>query len=131
MFKQKKISNLLCSNVYQDKVPFQRAPMEEASSPSLNRVVRETRHIGRTLLWKTPESEEAKTRARESLMPPNLSMCPLSVNQSESIRLDSQLRGWFRQDPGTTSNGTKIEDNEAPPASTHQHQQQLRYFKQF
>ena len=107
----------LCSGVYQDKVPFQQTPVNVVS-PSLSRVQRETRHIGRTLLWKTSESVDAKTRAKESPMP-NLSMCPLSVNQSESIRLDNQLRGWFRQDPGTTSNGTNIEYNEAP-ASTHQ-----------
>lgn len=39
-------------------------------------------------------------------------MCPVMVNQSESIRLDNQLRGWFRLEPGTISNETVIEPPE-------------------
>ena len=32
-------------------------------------------------------------------------ICPMFLNQSESVRLDSQLRGWFQVDP-SMANGT-------------------------
>ena len=94
------------SGIYKDQIPLHTSPLE-TSSPSLSRANRETRHIGRTLLWKTStEALEAKLRGNL----PNPSMCPLLVNQSESIRLDNQLRGWFRLDPGPVSNITDIDD---------------------
>jgi hypothetical protein len=102
--------NLCFSGIYPDQLPLQK-PID-VSAPSLDRVSRETRHIGRTLLWKT--LTEAETRDR-LLPPPNVSMCPLSVNQSESIRLDNQLRGWFRLDPEIISNATSIEENNHIP----------------
>ena len=92
------------SGIYEpNKVPLQ--PI--SGSPVQPRVVREPRHVGRTLLWKT----EAENRARDpgSIPPAVSTMCPVLVNQSESIRLDNQLRGWFRLEPGTVSNETTIE----------------------
>ncbi len=102
----------LCfSGIYPDHIPLHK-PVD-LSAPSLDRVSRETRNIGRTLLWKTLTEPETRDRL---LPPPNVSMCPLSVNQSESIRLDNQLRGWFRLDPEIIANVTNIEDsNEIPP----------------
>ena len=99
---------LFCfSGIYQpNKIPLQTSSAGLAS-PSPARVVREPRHVGRTLLWKT----ETENRPRDTgSIPPSVStMCPVLVNQSESIRLDNQLRGWFRLEPGTANNETTID----------------------
>ncbi len=60
-------------------------------------------HHGRSLLWSDdgddgnviPSAPAANASA--SAGPPPI--CPMYFNQTESIRLDSQLRGWFRVDP--------------------------------
>ena len=92
-----------------EKTPFRTQPTEFVSPSHGPRVVREARHVGRTLLWKTED------RSTESAPLPGVStMCPVLVNQSESIRLDNQLRGWFRLDPVNGSNETKIEAAETP-----------------
>ena len=49
---------------------------------------------GRSLLWATgdEEGESADYPANATSSP----ICPMYLNQSESVRLDSQLRGWFQ-----------------------------------
>lgn len=47
---------------------------------------------GRSLLWAQDDlSEENVTKASP--------ICPMFINQTESLRLDNQLRGWFTEDP--------------------------------
>lgn len=51
---------------------------------------------GRTLLWtprdQIPEEVEQSFRKNTSMPQP---MCPMHINQSESIRLDKELRRWI------------------------------------
>lgn len=63
-------------------------------------------HIGggRSLLWAPEEEVDPALNVSVS------SMCPMYINQSESIRLDNQLRGWFQIDP--------IAKNRSEPAKT-------------
>ena len=61
----------------------------------------ESQHIGRSLLWTETETE--------NVVPSNTTMCPMYFNQTESIRLDNQLRGWFKLDPNV-ANSTLIPD---------------------
>ncbi|XP_059093189.1 cyclic AMP-dependent transcription factor ATF-6 alpha-like isoform X2 [Tigriopus californicus] len=47
---------------------------------------------GRSLLWAQEDlSEDNITKASP--------ICPMFINQTESLRLDNQLRGWFTEDP--------------------------------
>ena len=38
-------------------------------------------------------------------------ICPMYLNQSESVRLDSQLRGWFQVSDGSSNLMTNRLDN--------------------
>ena len=56
------------------------------------------RDAGRSLLWvdePQPESEEGGGDLLANIS----SQCATNVNQTESIRLDSELRGWFKVEP--------------------------------
>ena len=56
------------------------------------------RDAGRSLLWvddPRPESEETSGDLLANIS----SQCGTNVNKTESIRLDSELRGWFRVEP--------------------------------
>ena len=50
---------------------------------------------GRSLLWAPQPDSLNKTYTNSSSSP----ICPMFLNQSESIRLNSQLRGWFKEEP--------------------------------
>ncbi|OAD57031.1 Cyclic AMP-dependent transcription factor ATF-6 alpha, partial [Eufriesea mexicana] len=72
-----------------------------------------TRH-GRTLLWSSKdqaqEEDEDNFRKNISMSQP---MCPMHINQSESIRLDYELRRWIggksNQDNWTTLKKAKLD----------------------
>jgi hypothetical protein len=106
----------LCSSGINKNLTAFPEPPIGASGPQNHRVFRETQHVGRTLLWKTaPEIRIPEPEIRKTDPSPKVSMCPVLVNQSESIRLDNQLRGWFRLGPETLSNMTHVK----APASAH------------
>lgn len=66
---------------------------EVSKSDAFSRI----RHGGRSLLWE----DEQQMNNNESFIPSVNSsspVCPMYFNQSESIRLDNQLRGWFKKD---------------------------------
>ena len=53
------------------------------------------REPGRSLLWVDEPRAESEENSGELLA--NISsQCTTNVNQTESIRLDNELRGWFR-----------------------------------
>ena len=55
---------------------------------------------GRSLLWAATADEEGESAdypANATSSP----ICPMYLNQSESVRLDSQLRGWFQVSVGS------------------------------
>ncbi|KAL1131849.1 hypothetical protein AAG570_011460 [Ranatra chinensis] len=56
--------------------------------------------LGRTLLWAQQESTAANTSSAE---PP--AMCPLYVNQTESLRLEKELRRWIAVDSRSGASG--------------------------
>ena len=59
------------------------------------------RDAGRSLLWvdePSAEREERRENSRDFLGNVS-SQCTTNVNQTESIRLDSELRGWFKVEP--------------------------------
>ncbi|CAK9810656.1 Cyclic AMP-dependent transcription factor ATF-6 alpha [Anthophora plagiata] len=76
---------------------------------------RYTRH-GRTLLWTSKDQiqEEDEDGFRKNISIPQL-MCPMHINQSESIRLDYELRRWIGgksdQDDWAILKKTKLEAN--------------------
>ena len=56
------------------------------------------RDAGRSLLGVDPPSPESEETSGDVLA--NISSrCTTNVNQTESIRLDSELRGWFKVEP--------------------------------
>ena len=56
------------------------------------------REPGRSLLWVDEPRAETEENSGELLA--NISsQCTTNVNQTESIRLDNELRGWFRVEP--------------------------------
>merc|ERR1719229_633698 len=65
---------------------------------------------GRSLLWATGEEEEGDSAAAAypvaNASSSSSPICPMYLNQSESVRLDSQLRGWFQVDPSVGANVT-------------------------
>ena len=56
------------------------------------------RDAGRSLLWvDEPRAETEETTG--DILANISSQCTTNVNQTESIRLDTELRGWFRVEP--------------------------------
>lgn len=51
-------------------------------------------HSSRNLLWAEPEIENITSEYRHSTQP----TCPLHINETESLRLDSELRRWIGVD---------------------------------
>lgn len=55
---------------------------------------------GRSLLWTDIDNQESEEHTEQfnktTIQQP---MCPMYINQTESIRLDSELRRWIGQDP--------------------------------
>lgn len=68
--------------------------------------IAEPHHFGRSLLW--AETEPASNISTNSSSNPG-TMCPMYFNQTESRRLDNQLRGWFKLDP-TVANVSTVSD---------------------
>ena len=66
-----------------------------------NPIPLETHHFSRSLLWSDSDSDAAdpKAAANSSTTATTTTMCPMYFNQTESLRLDNQLRGWFKLDP--------------------------------
>lgn len=60
-----------------------------------------------------PESEESSGE-RGELLANISSQCTTNVNQTESIRLDSELRGWFRVEPAEKEKAVKRKPTKAP-----------------
>ena len=58
---------------------------------------------GRSLLWAVGDDDEEGDKESYPANATASPICPMYLNQSESVRLDSQLRGWFQVDP---TNGT-------------------------
>ncbi|XP_024945772.1 cyclic AMP-dependent transcription factor ATF-6 alpha [Cephus cinctus] len=57
---------------------------------------------GRTLLWSNTnnkEVEEGLSNEFNRTKPSHYPMCPIYINQTESIRLDNELRRWIGGDP--------------------------------
>ena len=95
------------TSVYQSnqKMP----PVTKDAMPSaLKSALEPNLHHGRSLLWASVEEEGDKNNVTNDYIP----KCSMNFNQSESIRLDSQLRGWFQPEPPTLANVTK--KNNAP-----------------
>ncbi len=69
--------------------------------------------IGRSLLWANNTEEEVVLPSADLGTSVNISVssiCPMYFNQSESIRLDNQLRGWFKLDPLTMEDVSFLQD---------------------
>ncbi len=71
---------------------------------------------GRTLLWAVEEdAESGRLKNKRRIPSANSSssaaspICPMYFNQSESIRLDSQLRGWFKVDPSLANYSSNVD----------------------
>lgn len=89
------------------------SPESAAAPPVLGGNVHRT---GRSLLWAN-ESDDISPSANITSAP----ICPMYFNQSESIRLDSQLRGWFKLDPLTMEDlPLRGYENSPPPPPTAQ-----------
>ena len=59
------------------------------------------REAGRSLLWvddSSPENDDSRESSKDFIGNVS-SQCSTNVNQTESIRLDSELRGWFKVEP--------------------------------
>jgi hypothetical protein len=90
----------------QNQVPLRKHP--HGGSQSFNAIHSEP-HIGRSLLWAETEAEHNINNNNKSS---NTTMCPMYFNQTESLRLDNQLRGWFKLDPiVVASNGSLVSNN--------------------
>ena len=91
----------------QTQVPLRKHP--HGVSPNFNPIHSEA-HIGRSLLWAETEAEHNINNSNNKSS--NTTMCPMYFNQTESLRLDNQLRGWFKHDPiAAPSNGSLVSDN--------------------
>jgi hypothetical protein len=84
----------------QNQVPLRKQPVGFSSNFKA-----ESQHIGRSLLWTETDAENVVPGGGSI----NTTMCPMYFNQTESIRLDNQLRGWFKLDP-IVANSTLIPD---------------------
>ncbi|OXU27613.1 hypothetical protein TSAR_013463 [Trichomalopsis sarcophagae] len=55
---------------------------------------------GRTLLWSQSDEREDESKERfNDTLPKHHPMCPMHINRTESIRLDSELRRWIGGEP--------------------------------
>ena len=95
------------SSVYQSnqKMP----PVTKDAMPSaLKSALEPNLHHGRSLLWASVEEEAASNSKNNVTTTDYIPKCSMNnFNQSESIRLDSQLRGWFQPEPPILANVTK------------------------
>ncbi|XP_014272662.1 cyclic AMP-dependent transcription factor ATF-6 alpha isoform X2 [Halyomorpha halys] len=66
-----------------------------------------TKH-GRALLWAQPELQESAENITSS---DSRSTCPLHINQTESLRLEKELRRWIEIGENNYKNGTKMLNN--------------------
>ena len=93
------------SSVYQSnqKMP----PVTKDAMPSaLKSALEPNLHHGRSLLWASSEKES--NNPENNMTTDYIPKCSMNnFNQSESIRLDSQLRGWFQPEPPILANVTK------------------------
>lgn len=63
---------------------------------------------GRALLWAQPELQESAENVTTS---DSRSTCPLHINQTESLRLEKELRRWIEIGENNYKNGTKMLNN--------------------
>lgn len=79
--------------------PLRKSGLGMVQNP--NPIPLETHHFSRSLLWSDSDSDAAdpKAAANSSTTAATTTMCPMYFNQTESLRLDNQLRGWFKLDP--------------------------------
>lgn len=67
---------------------------------------------GRALLWAQPELQETA----ENNTTPDRSTCPLHINQTESLRLEKELRRWIEIGENKFKNNTKTSRGVKPRA---------------
>ncbi|CAH1401391.1 unnamed protein product [Nezara viridula] len=71
-----------------------------------------TKKHGRALLWAQPELQESAENITSS---DSRSTCPLHINQTESLRLEKELRRWIEIGENNYKNETKILNNNIKP----------------
>ena len=89
---------------------------KDAMTSALKSALEPNIHHGRSLLWASSEKES--NNPENNMTTDYIPKCSMNFNQSESIRLDSQLRGWFQPEPPTLANVTKKNAPTSPPIKT-------------